>query len=512
MNDGKVCVSVCADSVADLMAKIALADKSADVIEIRIDCLSDAERNLRDPVEMGAMLRQIYSVAHRSQYLTTLRPAEQGGKRRIALEDRLGFWASRDVRGWADFEEDVFSASRPVPDKRICSFHDFSGIPENLAEIYERLRNTGADVVKIVVPADDFHDALSVWGLLQRARTDNTPIIPIAMGEAGKWTRILGLAHGAFMTYASFETGAETAPGQISVGDMFEVFRVKELDRSTGVYGIVAGDTSYSVSPYLHNAAFRARKMNSVFVPLQVRDLDSFFRRAVKPKTREADLNFKGLSVTNPHKVAITGCLDSIDDAARRIGAVNTVKIEDGNLRGFNTDAPGFIEPLRAKLGDLAGSRAAVVGTGGAARACAYALKAQGADVSVLARDEAKAQSLAEEFGLRSAELIEKNGSKAADLSDFEIVVNATPLGTKGERENETLARAEQLKNVKLVYDLVYNPSETRLIREAREAGAETLGGLEMLISQGAKQFEIWTAQEAPVDEMTRAVRKRLNL
>jgi 3-dehydroquinate dehydratase / shikimate dehydrogenase len=513
MGQGKICVSVCGRSVEETLAKIERAEEFADVIEIRFDCLSDEEFDVRDKEKTLTTIRQIFARNREAQYLTTFRPKDQGGYREITRQERLNFWDSGSSDGWADLEEDVIGSVRAESrETRICSHHDFSGVPENLDDIYDRLKNTGADVVKIAVQIDEASYAIPIWKLLNKSAPSGDAFIPIAMGEAGKWTRILGLAHGAFMTYASLETGSETAPGQISAEDMIDVFRVKELDRDTDVYGIIAGDTSYTASPFLHNAAFKVRKLNSVFVPLQVADLAGFMRRMVKPRTREIDLNFKGFSVTNPHKQSIIEYLDHVDDAAKTIGAVNTVKFEGGKLSGFNTDAPGFITPLRARFGDLAGARVAIAGAGGAARACVYALKQERADVEILARDGAKAEALAAEFGTRSNDLATNNERSNTDFSNFDIIVNATPLGTKGSRQNETIATADKLKDVKLVYDLIYNPAETRLMHEARSAGVDTLGGLEMMISQGTKQFEIWTGLDAPVEEMTAAVKKRLNL
>ena len=324
------------------------------------------------------------------------------------------------------------------------------------------------------------------------------------MSEAGKWTRILGLAHGAPITYASLDEGAETAPGQISATDLKHVFRVQELNRETNVYGVIAGNTSYSLSPYMHNATFRQTGLNSVFIPLQVRDLDNFMRRMVKPDTREVDLNFRGFSVTNPHKQAIMKYLDVVDETAQKIGAVNTVKVEGGKLSGYNTDAPGFIGPLKVLYGDLKDARVAVAGAGGAARACVYALQQEGADVTLLARDPKKAAAFARQFGMNVEAL--KPGQKITT----DVLVNATPLGTTGEAETETIATADELRDVNLVYDLVYNPAKTRLLREAGMSGAKTIGGLDMLIAQGAQQFLIWTGNEAPVDVMKTAITERL--
>ena len=312
------------------------------------------------------------------------------------------------------------------------------------------------------------------------------------------------LAHGAFMTYASLDSGNATAPGQISVWDMTDIYRVKELDEDTGVYGIIGGNTSYSVSPFMHNAAFKSEGINSVFVPLQVGDLDEFMRRMVKPESREVELNFKGFSVTNPHKQSIIRHLDFVDETATRIGAVNTVKIEDGKFCGYNTDAPGFIEPLKNLFGELKDARVAVFGAGGAARACIYALKQHGADVFLFARDPQKARSISDEFDVPLHRLAADNVPLA-----FDIIVNATPLGTVGIFENETIATAEQLRGVKLVYDLIYNPSETRLMHEANSVNVSTIGGLEMLVAQGSRQFRIWTGLEAPLQAMSDGVRKK---
>ncbi len=504
MNNGKICVSVCAETADELIIKWRRAEKSADIIELRFDCLN--ETYLENPENLRSILRNEY----RKPVLSTFRPKEQGGSRDLTRQERQKFWAADFNRQFADLEEDIIAESLDWSlEKRICSFHDFSGSPSDLEKIYDRLAATNADIVKIAVKANDIVDSIPIWKLLERANGEDKPFIPIAMGEAGKWTRILGPAHGAFMTYASLDTGSETAPGQISAADMIGVFRVKELDKSTEVYGVIAGDTSYSVSPVLQNAAFKADGRNSVFVPLQVADLDAFFARMVSPETREVELNFKGFAVTNPHKQAIMQHLDEIDETASRIGAVNTVKFEDGKFYGYNTDAEGFIRPLKKVYGDMTGARVAVFGAGGAARACIYALRLEGANVTLVARNEEKGRLLAKEFAIAYRE----PPSDRKPLSvDFDIIVNTTPLGTAGQSADLSILTAEQLKGIKLVYDLVYNPAETLLIRLAKEAGVQTIGGIEMLIAQGAKQFEIWTGSTAPIAAMRIAVQKRLEI
>lgn len=501
MNNGKICVSICAETAEEALRQIRRAEQVADVIEFRADCL-----RALDAVRLAA------EADSKQPLLITYRPVSQGGHGTSEVSDRVEFWSSlgssrQDVTDTLfDFEIDLPFIEPPPNVRTIRSFHDFGGVPENLNEIFDRLARTG-DIAKIAVSAADITDTIPIWKLIEKARAEKKPLIAIAMGQAGKITRILGPAFGTYMTIAALDARSETAPGQITASDLINVFRVKQLDETTAVYGIIAGDTSYSTSPYMHNAAFGFEELNAVFVPLQMRDTGEFIRRMVTPETSEVQIAFRGFSVTNPHKQAIVEHLDHIDETAEKIGAVNTVKVENGKLYGYNTDAYGFITPLKARMSDLSGIRAAVVGAGGASRAVVYALLQERARVTLFARDVQKARKMADEFGIAVEAL-----ATGRLFNGFDILVNTTPLGTKGSSQDEAVATAEQLGGIKFVYDLVYNPSETRLLNEAKTAGAEILGGLEMLIAQGAKQFEIWTGKPAPVDAMAAAVRKRLQL
>jgi 3-dehydroquinate dehydratase/shikimate dehydrogenase len=498
VNQGKICISLCAKTAPELAEMIESAAPLADIIEVRFDC--SASEQLDECIAVA--------IAAKEDILAAFRSRSEGSFRDISEDERIDFWnAGNELGFWgADLEEDQIEDSfYSLWDNRIVSFHDFSSTPADLEAIYARLTATGADIVKIAVHANQITDTIPLWKLLERARVEDKKLVPIAMGEAGKWTRILGLAHGAFMTYCSLGEGGETAPGQLTAEEMLEVYRVKELDVETEVYGIIAGETSYSMSPYIHNAAFKEAGMNRVFIPLQVDDVGKFIKLMVRAETREVELNFRGFAVTNPHKQAIIKHLDTIDDTAQAIGSVNTVKIEGGKLYGTNTDAAGFIEPLKQSFGDIRDARVTVIGAGGAARACVYALRQEGAHVEILARDILKARSLAEEFGARSATLSVEGAPLKAD-----ILVNATPLGTKGKFENETPVVAEQLAGVGLVYDLTYNPRQSRLLREASEAGCRSIDGLEMLIAQGARQFEIWTGDKPDERAMREAAIKRL--
>lgn len=509
MNDGKICVSVCAGKTDEFIENIKRAEEFADVIELRFDCLEKIE-----PEKLWAEIKKIRQ-RFGGKLLATFRSFEQGGKRKLTFEEREDFWINSHVFefvDWADLEQD-FSVENinkfwgKAFSQVINSFHDFKNVPGNLNEIYNQISNN-SDLVKIVAQANDITDSIPIWKLLDKAKKDNKQIIPIAMGESGKWTRILGLAHGAFMTYASFDSGSETAPGQVSARDLIEVYRAKELNEQTEIYGIIGNPVAQSLSPFMHNAAFKYHNLDAVYIPFEVKNLDEFITRMVNPASREIDLNFKGFSVTIPHKQTVIRHLDFVDEAAQRIGSVNTVKIIDGKLHGYNTDAKGFIEPLRNSFGDLKGAKVAVFGAGGSARAIIYTLKAEGADVTIFSRNPEKAKSLAEEFEVKLNEL--RIADYESRYAGFDILVNTTPLGMKGEFDTETPVAAGQLENARLVYDLVYNPLETPLIKEARKANVRAINGLEMLVAQGAEQFQIWSGKAAPMNEMSAAALGKL--
>jgi shikimate dehydrogenase len=254
----------------------------------------------------------------------------------------------------------------------------------------------------------------------------------------------------------------------------------------------------------MHNAAFEASGINAVYIPFEVKDAASFIRRMVNPRTREIKWKLRGLSVTAPHKSILMEQLDWIEPTAQEIGAINTLVVEDDVLRGYNTDAAALIAPLREKGVTLSDARCAVIGAGGAARTALWSLQREGARLTLFVRDVEKAEPIAEKFGVDCLQL------EGAKFEGFDLVVNATPLGTLGLREDETPVLANQLRGARLVYDLVYNPPKTRFMREACEAGCETLGGLEMLVAQAAEQFKLWTGKAAPVSVMMEAALRKL--
>jgi 3-dehydroquinate dehydratase/shikimate dehydrogenase len=505
----QLCVAVGERSLAALEKASRRASEAGDLVELRLDCLEEGEFN--SGAQQLAPLLQKLSVPA----IVTYRPVEQGGSSNATVDSRYNFWTRNglplpphlcdlelDLVQRFSQERDSASATQLDWDRVICSHHDFDGVPAGLSQIYEALAVTPARILKIAVHANDVTDCLPIFQILERGLQDGREMIAIAMGVAGIATRVLGRSRGAFLTYAALESETGTAPGQITAGELKQVYRIEKIDRHTRVFGVMGLPVGHSVSPLMHNAAFADKGVNAVYLPFEVHDVAAFMNRMIHPRTRELDWQVGGLSVTAPHKSAVMDHLDWVDPVAKGIGAVNTIVIENGLLKGFNTDAQGLIKPLTQKVGELRGARCAVLGAGGAARATLWALRAFGADLTVFARDSEKARVLAEAFGA-SFDTLGK-----ASFAGFDVVINTTPLGTAGEVESVSPAASDQLRGARLAYDLVYNPSETRFLLEAKEAGCQTLGGLAMLVAQAAEQFRLWTGVDAPDGIMWEAAEK----
>jgi 3-dehydroquinate dehydratase/shikimate dehydrogenase len=263
------------------------------------------------------------------------------------------------------------------------------------------------------------------------------------------------------------------------------------VDAATRVYGVAGDPVAHSLSPVIMNAAFRRENVNAVYLALHAKTLKDLM-------TCVREIPIHGLSVTMPYKQAILQYLDNADSHTNKIGACNTVvRAQDGKLYGFNTDTSGVVRPLERRLTTLEDAKILVLGAGGAARAAVFGLKERGAEVYILNRSAAAGQKLARRARARSV--------KRQDLKKlaFDVIINATPIGMGNTRESP-LQEAEI--NARFVFDLVYDPAETRLLKLARERGAQVIPGIEMFVHQAARQFEIWTGKPAPQDEMLQVV------
>jgi 3-dehydroquinate dehydratase/shikimate dehydrogenase len=453
----------------------------ADLIELRLDSVSD-------PNAAGALAGRDRPV------IVTCRPTWEGGQfagseeeRKRLLADALALGAEYVDLEWRAGFDDLIAqrAGRGI----VLSSHDFEGVPGDLPARLHAMRSTGAEVVKLAAKTHTLSDCVPLLDIGAQAGRHGGLVL-IGMGEHGLATRVLASRFRSMWTYA----GRLREIGQLDASTLLKDFHFRSLGESTDVYGLVAGSVAHSVSTAMHNAAFRAARRDAVYLPFPAASADDFltFGRAI---------GIKGASVTIPYKVALFERVDEVYAVARRIGAINTIRVgDDGRWVGGNTDASGFLHPLQERV-PLSGLRASVLGAGGAARAVAVALASSGCSVCIHARDRERADRIAM---LTSAQV----GAWPPPPGSWDLLVNGTPIGMYP-RIDETPMPAEQLTG-RYVYDLVYNPTVTRLLREAAAAGCQTIGGLDMLVAQAHEQYQWWTGDRAPAGVMREAALKRL--
>jgi 3-dehydroquinate dehydratase/shikimate dehydrogenase len=434
------------------------AEARADIVELRVD---GVER-----LDLAAVLAD-----RTAPVIVTCRPVWEGGRFDGTEPDRLRILRRAralgaefiDVEFRADWRSvagftDAEPSTRRTHDGIVLSFHDYSGMPADLETIAAGMAASGADVVKIAVTPARLADCARLAAIGATLRTGAV----IGMGARGLATRLAPQRFNACWTYG----GALAALGQTSVAEMRDVYGVGRLGAGAAIYGVVGNPIQHSRSPILHNAAFRHASVDAVYLPLDAASFDDFESFA------EA-FDVRGASVTAPFKGDAASAAASRDTATDAVGAANTLKRTAGGWAAANTDAAGFLDTLQDV--ELAGARAAVIGRGGASRAVAHALAGAGAEVTTLGRGDLDRAS-----------------------EPWDLLVNATPVGTSpGVTASVIAGRAIRARRV---YDLVYNPAPTQLMRDAAAAGAAVTGGMPMLVAQACRQFEFWFGRPAPVD------------
>ena len=463
--------------------------------ELRLDYLQNF-------TQFESQLHQMLMRLHFPQIIATCRLTTAGGMLRGSLSDQVAILSAAVRAGcqWVDLEiESVQKGGVALlrefrPAKLIVSYHDFHKTPA-LGATYRRLARLPVQVVKIATQARYLRDNLQIRRLLKANRRRAPRLVALAMGAPGMPSRLLSLHWGSAFTYAAPFNHSPAAAGQIPAEVMRSVYRVDRLDSGTQLYGVLGSHASLSLSPAMQNAAFQAKHVSAVFLPCQTHQLSDFL-------TFARELELQGFAITMPYKRAILRALDWVDPLAHRIGACNTVAVQRGRWLGWNTDAAAVVEVLTKRL-RLAGSRILILGAGGAARAAAYAVRAEGAEVVIAARREQAARTLAR--GL-AAQVVPWASAEGLEV---DAVINATPVGMYPHVDTTPIDLARL--RVRVVFDMVYYPLTTRFLNEARGRGLTTISGLEMLVAQGARQFEIWTGLAAPRALMEQAVRQALD-
>ncbi len=472
-----------------------LVDQGAELVELRLDYIN-GQINLKRvlPERPGPVI-------------ITIRRQQDGGKYNGTEDARVMLLrtAIAEKVEYVDLEEDVATKiPRYGPTKRIISLHDFRKTPDNLEELHARLAGLDADVVKLATLANHPHDNLRMLRLVKNAKI---PTVGFCMGDIGTPSRLLAGRFGSPFTYATFHHERTLAPGQLSFQQMREIYRYDSITPATELYGVIGDPIAHSFSPLIHNAAFQQLGLDKLYIPFRIprEYLQSFIEDS-------RELGIRGLSVTIPHKEAVLKFLGKIDGAVKGVGAANTMLFENEEVAGFNTDYRAAMDSLAetlevpeevASTRYLQGKLALVLGAGGAARAIAYGLARRGAEVVLASRTSQRAEALAKFLGCRAIDWTARHNYSA------DILVNCTPLGMHP-NVDETPYEKHHLKPSTLVFDTVYNPESTLLIKDARARSCAVVTGVEMFIRQAALQFKMFTGQDAPVELMRDVLRRAI--
>lgn len=500
-----LCVSLTATTVDEQLSQLQAARTAgATLIELRLDLLSSEEKPRWTEILSASSLPLI--VTNRAAWeggnasepeIQRLAPLIQAVSNNVAFIDVElkaldAFWNEMKTRNM-----DMGNT------KLIVSKHHFdrSMSLTEVLEAFQTVKEKRGHIAKVAMMGQSAMDNITAFTALQ---TTDIPAVVLVMGEIGTPSRILAPKYSAFLTFASVREGEGSAPGQVDVATMVNVYRFRKITSRTKVFAVIGNPVSQSMGPVLHNAAFEAADLDAVYVRMLVTEgVDEIVRKCCK-------IGFWGFSVTIPWKMDVRNAADELREDVKAIGAMNTVVREaDGKLKGANSDWGGALDALcRETGGSLEGRRVLVMGAGGAGKALVYGAVAKGAkEVVVANRSKSKAITLAEEIG----GCVIGIGNDEIE-GDFDVIMNSTSVGMVPDVD-KCIVDVNMLKEGMVVFDAVYNPMETKLLREARKRGAVCVGGVEMFVGQARLQFEMWfPGVEAPEEVMREKVYEKLGL
>ena len=506
-----LCVPLIGNSPRELLQAARTRDaRNAELIELRLDGIRGLTAQHIEQLKRGLGSRPA---------IATLRPSAEGGsfsgseaKRATLLENII-----KCEFKYIDLELSIprnrlaglvkLCQKRGV--KCIVSHHDRSRTP-SVARIFHMMKDCAAagDIAKVAFAANSVMDTLRLIKAVKLVRKKVPRFIAIGMGGPGRLTRTLAPFLGSEIVYASLDPKRRTAPGQLTVGELKALWAASGIDAdtspATGLYGLLGHPLGHSMSPLMHNTAFRALRINAAYMPFEVP------KESLKGTVQILrEIGLRGANVTIPHKEAIIPLLDGLDAPARAIGAVNTLVNKNGRLIGYNTDAIGFIGALKAAGVRLKGSSALILGAGGAARAAVYGLLGAGAHVAVANRTRKRALGLKRHLQARSIDVIDLKAASNI-MAHTDLLVNCTPVGMSGFLAKSPVP-SKHLHSGLAVLDMVYNPVRTPLLALAQKKGALTIPGMEMFIRQGMESFRLWTGKSMPLDTIQRSLLRSMS-
>ena len=372
----------------------------------------------------------------------------------------------------------------------IVSYHNFEKTDKKIIKKYEEIKKLNPGSIKIVTKANSVTDNFIILDLLKKAKKERHDISAFCMGDYGQFSRILSLIYGSEIAYASANQNS-SAPGQLTSFEMSKIYLAKKLNEKTKIAGLIGNPVEHSFGHIIHNAAFENLGINAVYLKFKVDKLKEFIEYF-------KDKNVLGFSVTAPHKVEVMKYLDKIDKKAKKIGAVNTIVAKNRKFYGYNTDCDGAMQALEQKTA-LKGKNVAVLGAGGASRAIIYGLKEKKSNVTIFNRTADNAKKLAGEFGCNYGLL------KDAGKYKYDILINTTPVGMSPNVDRTPIKTQEIGRNT-VVFDIIFNPMRTKLLKEAETRGCRTISGFEMFIKQAVLQTKLWAGKNAPENLMRQKV------
>ena len=485
----------------------------ADLLEFRLDLMADAD--------WSALLAETPLPV-----IATVRPKDQGGEFVGSEEQRLRILekVAQSKPAFIDFEwphfvgssrarktissltSDSIGADKPA---LILSFHDFNSVPADLASIVTEISAAPSAIVKVVGMANDICDNFPLLDVAQQA---TKPAIILAMGQAGQLSRVLAAKLGTFLSFSCLSLDEASAPGQIPLNELRDLYRWECITEATSIFGVVGSPIGHSLSPAIHNAAFADTGFDGLYLPFLVEPGYENFARFMDGFGERPWLDMLGLSVTIPHKENALRYLREnsaqVESLAERIGSVNTiVSSPEKPLFGYNTDLDGALDALTFSMcitrAELSSQKVAVLGAGGVARAIVAGLAHAGVGVLIYNRTASRAERLAEEFSATAVPLAELAQTPAR------IIINCTSIGMHPDTQASPFP-SDALTADMTVFDTVYNPQQTLLLSQAAQAGATAITGSEMFLRQAARQFELWTGQSAPLSTMGQVLGRAL--
>jgi len=474
-----------------------LAEEGVKLVELRLDFLR------REPD-----LHRLIPIRPTATVITARRQ-QDGGLWKDTEERRQMLLRSAIAAEpeFVDLEVDIADKIPPFgKTRRIISYHNTETMPENLVALHREMSTKKPHFIKIAATPNSVEEMYRFLNFVQQKNEDSKKllgdkaarVVGICMGEMGKAARILSKRFGMPYTYATFSEDRVIAPGMLVYKELLDLYHYEKLNNETAVFGIIGNPVGHSLSPLVHNRAFLAQEVNAVYVPFQIEDTD------VADLIRLAPMfGLHGLSVTIPHKVAVINHLTKADPAVEKIGACNTIVFRRGERVGYNTDYIAAITGIEVAYGGnilddesvLKNEKALVLGSGGAGRALAYGLVQRGAMVTVTDIDAERSVELAKHLGCEYVRW------EMRESMEMDIVVNCTPIGMHP-KVNETPYSRSSLRAKMLIFDAVYNPEHTLLVKQALERGCKVVTGVEMFVGQACYQFKLFTGQKASASKM----------